>query len=393
MLLIGGIGYSSHYFIFSTQMTKNEQILFQSLLTYLWVTYILAIYKKPGSPPINFTPKSGEWKRWCKKCKNYKPERSHHCKTCQVCVLKMDHHCPWTMNCVGHENIAHFLRFLTMVVITSSYGQYFFWLKVVDYYNSSDLPAYLLNKSEVITVIINIILNTFVLISVGILYIRCVYNVMIKGMTQIEIWDFERIESQFHTERIWLKIRKNYFKFYGKSMPILTSWKPNFELLDTDDELEEQETLSRNNKQEDAEEIDLDPIVPLDFTIDDLIFPYDLGVWKNLVTSLGPIYGWIFPWTKSKENGLHFERNEFMEDDRMGLPWPPDGGNYEDIDTDDLNLSGIDLSIPKNISLVKKRLDPRTIMKRDEWENDLGEKLSDFGVDIDADDENDDLQR
>ena len=37
----------------------------------------------------------------CHKCLLVKPKRAHHCKICDQCILKMDHHCPWLMNCVG----------------------------------------------------------------------------------------------------------------------------------------------------------------------------------------------------------------------------------------------------------------------------------------------------
>ena len=39
--------------------------------------------------------------RWCQTCKNFKPLRSHHCRVCQRCVLRMDHHSPFTSNCIG----------------------------------------------------------------------------------------------------------------------------------------------------------------------------------------------------------------------------------------------------------------------------------------------------
>lgn len=33
--------------------------------------------------------------RYCEKCTQVKPDRSHHCGVCEKCILKMDHHCPW----------------------------------------------------------------------------------------------------------------------------------------------------------------------------------------------------------------------------------------------------------------------------------------------------------
>ncbi|GMH42148.1 hypothetical protein BSKO_10067 [Bryopsis sp. KO-2023] len=53
--------------------------------------------------------------RYCQKCDHYKPPRCHHCRVCKRCVLRMDHHCPWINNCIGHANYRAFLLFLGYV--------------------------------------------------------------------------------------------------------------------------------------------------------------------------------------------------------------------------------------------------------------------------------------
>ncbi|KAI9230572.1 MAG: DHHC palmitoyltransferase-domain-containing protein [Piptocephalis tieghemiana] len=71
-----------------------------------------------GDPPLTIHPsssltvKGNGLARWCKRCKAPKPDRAHHCSVCRQCVLKMDHHCPWINNCVGHRNQKPFLLFV-----------------------------------------------------------------------------------------------------------------------------------------------------------------------------------------------------------------------------------------------------------------------------------------
>lgn len=38
-----------------------------------------------------------------------------------MCVFKMDHHCPWINNCVGHHNMKHFIQFVIYTCLASAY--------------------------------------------------------------------------------------------------------------------------------------------------------------------------------------------------------------------------------------------------------------------------------
>ncbi|ABN67566.2 zinc finger family protein [Scheffersomyces stipitis CBS 6054] len=376
-ILIAGIGYGAHFFVFSRHMSLVDQIWFQVYMTMVWISYILAIVKDPGSPPKNFQPNSGEWRRWCKKCQNYKPERTHHCKTCNKCVLKMDHHCPWTYNCVGHGNIAHFLRFLLWVIFTTGITFVELSKRAVQYYKDSDLPSYLISKSEMFAVIFLLPVDFFVLASITVLLIRCVKDMFFMGMTQIEGWEMERIESQFHTERMWARIRRNYYKLHGKELPRLTSWNRTQRYYEN--------TKDENTVNDDANDNDQSG-VPEEFTTDDLIFPYDRGLWKNIIDSCGMPWTWILPWGGPSSDGYHFDKTEFMDEDQLGLPWPPDGG-HQDIEVEEPDVSQMVVGNRTNIKMLKKRLDPRSTMKRTEWRSDAGETLDDLGVDVEAEDE------
>lgn len=50
---------------------------------------------------------------------------SHPCR----CVLKMDHHCPWINNCVGHYNYKYFYLFIVYSLLT------LFWVVATSFLN------------------------------------------------------------------------------------------------------------------------------------------------------------------------------------------------------------------------------------------------------------------
>ena len=59
--------------------------------------------------------------RFCSRCQQAKPPRSHHCRICRRCVHHMDHHCPFVGNCVGRNNRRSFVLFLFWAASSLAY--------------------------------------------------------------------------------------------------------------------------------------------------------------------------------------------------------------------------------------------------------------------------------
>ena len=53
----------------------------------------------------------------CSPCSTLKTMRSSHCSSCGSCIPRMDHHCPWTLSCVGHRNHKSFMCFVFWMMI------------------------------------------------------------------------------------------------------------------------------------------------------------------------------------------------------------------------------------------------------------------------------------
>ncbi|KAJ5084272.1 hypothetical protein NUU61_008851 [Penicillium alfredii] len=96
--------------------------VFFCLTTYF---YIYAMVEDPGYVPklssrnqqrevVNqlFEQWRFDEENFCIPCMTRKPLRSKHCRRCGRCVAKHDHHCPWIDNCVGANNIRHFVLYI-----------------------------------------------------------------------------------------------------------------------------------------------------------------------------------------------------------------------------------------------------------------------------------------
>ena len=98
---------------------------------YLLINIVFHYYKSvstsPGLPPKHKPMEDITGAVVCKHCVQPKPPRTHHCSICETCFLKMDHHCPWVNNCIGHFNHRYFVSFCifmwfgTVYVSTSCY--------------------------------------------------------------------------------------------------------------------------------------------------------------------------------------------------------------------------------------------------------------------------------
>jgi len=62
--------------------------------------------------------------RFCYVCESNNPPRSHHCGTCNICVLRRDHHCVFTGNCIGLNNQRHFITLSMYLFLGALYCNY-----------------------------------------------------------------------------------------------------------------------------------------------------------------------------------------------------------------------------------------------------------------------------
>jgi palmitoyltransferase len=186
----------------------------------------------------------------------------------------MDHHCPWTANCVSHTTFPHFLRFLIFTTTGLSFLQSLLFTRLYHLWTARDLPAYLGPSPFLLFhLFATLIANSITLFAVGILAIRNLWTLAVN-VTTIEGWEIERHRTLLRRAR-----------HYGGYLET-----PNGETI-------------RIKKQE---------------------FPYDIGILQNIFQGMGtanPVQ-WVNPLapTPRLESGLSFEMNGFEDE---GTVWPP----------------------------------------------------------------------
>ncbi|KAI5847386.1 DHHC palmitoyltransferase-domain-containing protein [Morchella snyderi] len=375
VLLIALLAYASQLLLL--QLSRRQSIFFNALVACIWTSYYRSIATHPGSPPRDWAPpppaadaeegrgRPGERRlvvgagKWCRKCVGYRPVRAHHCRTCKVCVLRMDHHCPWTNNCVGYRNLPHFLRFLAYSAFTSLYLLTHLFSLCAAVWDARNTPAHSSPHTLPQLLLLAALTPTtlFTTLALSILSLRSLWSAA-NGYTTIETWEQDRHDALVARRKV--------------------------------------------PRQE---------------------FPYDIGFWDNLCSAFGAtgnVLAWCWPLARTcavgealrgssadvvLAGGLEWEVNGYED---VGLLWPP-------VDPDRLAAAGFGKPPVATVAegevgdewvegvrrrqredMDRRRARGETGARQEElrypriaergggggggWRNDEGESLADFGV-------------
>lgn len=186
----------------------------------------------------------------------------------------MDHHCPWTTNCVSQTTFPHFIRFIFYAVLSMSILEYHLFTRAMLLWNDRSLPAYLGPSVSAMTILfVEVIVNSFTLFALFVLLTTAIYG-LAMNTTTIEGWEIERHDALVDRSR---KMGGYVYANDGQKMRI-----------------EHQE------------------------------FPYDIGIWKNICHGMGTrnIFFWFFPFGGGPDiraAGM-YEVNGFEDVTKV---WPP----------------------------------------------------------------------
>jgi palmitoyltransferase len=258
-------------------------------------------------------------------------------------VLKMDHHCPWTANCVGHRNSGHFLRFLLYASGTTSYLVLQLCKRWYAVYAARDLPEYLSPHSVGGLVLLGVeaVVGVLTAFALDLLALRCLWAAL-EGATMVEGWEKERHEAVARRSRVIARV-----------------------------------------------------------------FPFDVGLWENLVCAFGyaNCLGWWNPLAQTPEigvevvgatgetvrTGLEWEVNGFEDPDLEWPPQDPEKGVWKGA-VEEKGAWVVDAEVEESWEdgvrrRVKEERGRWENLGRREWRNEEGEGLEDFGVEVEDEEE------
>lgn len=151
--------------------------------------YFSCIFTNPGEPPAVLHAETAldaeiaeKYARWCKKCRKPKPVFAHHCHVCNRCVTRMDHHCPWMANCVGHYNYRYFFNFLWWLWLGCLYASFM---------AAPPIPQPTLTASERTGLLFTFIISVAIFLALSCLMGWHVYLVL-TAQTTIEFYNNQR---------------------------------------------------------------------------------------------------------------------------------------------------------------------------------------------------------
>jgi len=188
----------------TTPMGKINLLVFATWVLLILRHFFNAILIGPGLVPKGWAPrdeKDEKFMQWCEKCEGYKPLRAHHCRQCKRCVMKMDHHCPWVNNCVGHRNHTSFLLFLFFVPVGCLHALVIFGVTLYNFmfsphrFHHMRASKVLFSPNAMFLNIVAVGLAIGTIVAVGCLFLDQLRNVL-ANRTGIEKWIVEKSEDR-----------------------------------------------------------------------------------------------------------------------------------------------------------------------------------------------------
>jgi len=87
----------------------------------------------PFTPPTSISPPHVPDTIPCSKCNILRPYTATHCYYCNVCIDDIDHHCPWSGQCIAQKNLVAFRVFVGLIGVNFWYatGTFIYAITVV----------------------------------------------------------------------------------------------------------------------------------------------------------------------------------------------------------------------------------------------------------------------